>query len=48
VISKTFTVDGAKKLFDRIFAGEAPPCARGWLSAVRGPDCEASKQAARL
>jgi hypothetical protein len=33
VVAKTFTVDGAARLFDRIFAGEAPGCARTWLAA---------------
>jgi hypothetical protein len=33
VVWKTFTVGGATRLFDRIFSGEAPHCAKTWLAA---------------
>jgi hypothetical protein len=32
VVAKTFTEEGARKLFDRIHAGEAPLCAHSWLA----------------
>jgi hypothetical protein len=38
VVSKTFTVAGAIKCFDRLYAGRAPDCAAPWVAASRQPE----------